>query len=192
MSIVKSCCALFLIAFAASACHKRPPATSPSRTIATPTPSTVTPRPPAPAPPPSRAAATLAPAPLTEAELFQRKSLDLLNAERPLSDVFFDYDQETLRDDARRTLQQDAQWLTKWPTTTARVDGHCDERGTAEYNLALGDRRASQIRDYLVSLGVRLDRIQIRSLGKEAPFCQGTDESCWSQNRRGHFVLTAK
>lgn len=192
MSLLKSWCALLVVLCAASACNKRAPAISPTRTMPSPSPtaSAVTPRPPAPAPPP-RAVAPAA-RPLTEAELFQRKSLDEINAERPLGDVFFDYDQDTLRDGARRTLQQDAQWLTKWPMARARIDGHCDERGTAEYNLALGDRRASQVRDYLVSLGVRLDRVEIRSLGKEAPFCQGVDESCWSQNRRGHFVITGK
>jgi peptidoglycan-associated lipoprotein len=130
--------------------------------------------------------------PLTDAELFQRKSLGEVNAEHPLSDAFFDYDQNTLRDDAKRALQNDAQWLSKWPQTKIRVDGHCDERGSAEYNLALGERRAEAVREYLVSLGVRQDRIEDRSLGKDAPFCSGTDESCWSQNRRGHFEVTAK
>jgi peptidoglycan-associated lipoprotein len=122
----------------------------------------------------------------------QRKSLSELNQERPLGDAFFDYDQNTLRDDARQALQQDAQWLAKWPQTTIRVDGHCDERGSAEYNLALGDRRAAAVRDYLASLGVRPDRIQTRSLGTEAPFCRESGESCWSQNRRGHFEITGK
>jgi peptidoglycan-associated lipoprotein len=129
---------------------------------------------------------------VSEADLFQRKSLDQLNAEQPLGDVFFDYDQNVLRDDGRRALQQDAQWLAKWPSTRVRVDGHCDERGTAEYNLALGDRRADTIRDYLVSLGIDVRRIDVRSLGKEVPFCRDGGETCWSQNRRGHFVITGK
>jgi peptidoglycan-associated lipoprotein len=189
MPSVKLWCPVLLLVFVASACHQRPPVTAPNRV--TPTPSAVPSRPPAPpAPPP--AAARPAPARLTDAELFQRKSLAELNAERPLGDVFFDYDQNTLREDARRVLQQDAQWLSKWPQTMIRIDGHCDERGTAEYNLALGDRRAVAVRDYLSSLGVRGERIQTRSLGKEAPFCQESGESCWSQNRRGHFVITAK
>jgi peptidoglycan-associated lipoprotein len=191
MSPVKSWCALLIVLFAASACHKRPPATAPTRTIPSPSPSAAPARPPAPAPPPTPAARP-APPPLTEAELFQRKSLDELNAEHPLADVFFDYDQNTLRDDAKRTLQQDVQWLTKWRTTMVRIDGHCDERGTAEYNLALGDRRAGVVREYLLSLGVGSDRIQIRSVGKEAPFCRESADACWSQNRRGHFVITGK
>jgi peptidoglycan-associated lipoprotein len=72
------------------------------------------------------------------------------------------------------------------------VEGHCDERGSAEYNLALGDRRAKQVSDYLESLGVSRARITVDSLGKEKPFCSGSGESCWAQNRRGHFVITTK
>jgi peptidoglycan-associated lipoprotein len=194
MSTVKSWCPLLVIAFASAACHARPPATSPTRTAAS-APASAPARPPAPpppAPPPPRTAAASPAAPLTEAELFRRKSLADLNAEHPLSDVFFDYDQTTLRDDARRLLQQDAQWLSKWPQAVVRIDGHCDERGSAEYNLSLGDRRAEVVREYLTNLGVRPERIQARSLGKEAPFCQASGESCWSQNRRDHFEITAK
>jgi outer membrane protein OmpA-like peptidoglycan-associated protein len=138
MSIVKSWCPLLVIAFAGAACHTRPPATSPTRTAA-PAPASASARPPAPpppAPPPPRTAAAPPAAPLTEAELFRRKSLAELNAEHPLSDVFFDYDQTTLRDDPRRLLQQDAKWLSKWPQAVVRIDGHCDERGTPEYNLS--------------------------------------------------------
>jgi peptidoglycan-associated lipoprotein len=82
--------------------------------------------------------------------------------------------------------------LTRWPSTTIRIDGHCDERGTGEYNLALGERRAMVVREYLVNLGVDNARIQVRSLGKEAPFCRDGGENCWSQNRRGHFVIVGK
>jgi peptidoglycan-associated lipoprotein len=188
MSPLKSWCLLLAPAFVAAGCHARPPAVAPTRAMAST--SAVTPRPPSPAPPAAAARPTAAP--LSEAELFGRKSLDELNAEHPLADVFFDYDQNELRDDATRVLQMDAQWLAKWPQTRIRIDGHCDERGTPEYNLALGDRRAIAVRSYLTSLGVRPDRIQIRSLGNEAPFCRDSGESCWSQNRRGHFVITEK
>jgi peptidoglycan-associated lipoprotein len=190
MSIRAPWSAFLVFAVAGAACHTRPPAVAPTRTLA-PSP-TVPARPPAPPPPPAAAARPAPVAPLTEAEMFQRKSLSEINAEHPLGDAFFDYNQNVLRDDARRVLQQDAQWLAKWPQTKIRVDGHCDERGSAEYNLALGERRAEAVREYLVSLGVRSDRIEERSLGKDAPFCSGTDESCWSQNRRGHFEVTAK
>lgn len=192
MSFVKSWYVLPLFAVAGAACHTRPPATAPSVTSPIrsdgPAPSR-TPPPPA---PPAAAARPATVAPLTEADLFRRKSLGELNAERPLGDAFFDYDQNTLRDDARRVLQQDAQWLAKWPQTRIRIDGHCDERGSAEYNLALGNRRAAAVQEYLISLGVRQDRLQTRSLGTEAPFCRDSGESCWSQNRRGHFEITAK
>ena len=192
MSTATPWCSLVVIALTGAACHTRPPAITPARTMSPAPAPAVPPRPPAPAPPPPRSVAAAAPAPLTEAELFQRKSLDELNAEHPLSDAFFDYDQNTLRDDAKRALQQDAQWLAKWPQTRITVDGHCDERGSDEYNLALGDRRAEVVREYLSDLGVKSDRIVIRSLGKEAPFCRDGGESCWSQNRRGHFMITAK
>lgn len=189
MFSVKSWCPFLVVVFAATACHTRPPAAAPARTM--PTPSAVAARPPAPLPPPATAPRSAA-RPLTENEIFERKTLSELNAEHPLGDVFFDYDQNILREDAKRQLQQDAQWLSKWPQTTVRIDGHCDERGTAEYNLALGERRADVVRDYLSSLGVKADRVQTRSLGKEAPFCQDSGESCWSQNRRGHLEITAK
>jgi peptidoglycan-associated lipoprotein len=129
---------------------------------------------------------------LSEDEIFRRKSLDALNAEHPLGDVFFDYDQSQLGDDARAILQRDAAWLQKWPQTKIAVEGHCDERGTAEYNLALGERRAEIVRGYLATLGISGDRLQTRSLGKEAPFCLDTGETCWAQNRRDHFLVTAK
>jgi peptidoglycan-associated lipoprotein len=190
MSVVKSGCLFLLLAVAAAACHTRPPALSPSHTVSTA--AAVPARPPAPPPPSVREGARPAAAPPTEDELFRRKSLDELNAEHPLGDVFFDYDQAMLREDARPALRQNAQWLARWPQTVIRIDGHCDERGTAEYNLALGDRRADAVREYLTNLGVKPDRIQIRSLGKEAPFCREAGESCYAQNRRGHFVIAAK
>jgi len=181
---------LLVLAIVGGACHARPPAVAPSRSVSNA--STVPARPPAPPPPPGAAARPAAAAVPSEAELFRRKSLSELNAEHPLSDVFFDYDQNSLRDDARSVLQRDAAWVAKWPQTRIRIDGHCDERGTAEYNLALGDRRAATVRDYLTELGVKAERIQMRTLGKEAPFCRDEGESCWSQNRRGHFEITDK
>jgi peptidoglycan-associated lipoprotein len=194
MSIVKSWSPLLVVAFAGAACHTRPPATAPTRTTAAPVAAAPArpPAPPAPAPPPPPTAVARAATPLTDEELFRRKSLSDLNAEHPLSDVFFDYDQNTLRDDARRMLDQDAKWLTKWPQAVVRIDGHCDERGTPEYNLSLGSRRAAVVREYLINLGVKPERLEARSLGKEAPFCQDEGESCWSQNRRGHFEITEK
>lgn len=172
----------------AAACHAHPPATAPTRPAAAAT--TVPAKPPAPPPPPSPAPSS-AHTPSAQ-ELFDRTSLSDLNAEHPLADAFFDTDESDLRDDARQALQRDAQWLAKWPSTKIEVEGHCDERGSAEYNLALGDRRAKEVSDYLESLGVSRARITTDSLGKEKPFCSGSTESCWAQNRRGHFVITAK
>jgi len=119
-------------------------------------------------------------------------SLDQLNASAPLGDVFFDYDRTELSAAARTTLEGDAAWLRKWPTTSIRITGHADERGTAEYNLSLGERRAAVTRDFLAALGVPAARITITSVGKEQPFCIGETEACWSQNRRGHFLVTGK
>jgi peptidoglycan-associated lipoprotein len=104
----------------------------------------------------------------------------------------FDLDSQAIRDDAKPALQKDADWMRRWPSTKVLIEGHADERGSAEYNLALGERRASAVRDYLVNLGITNDRIQVVSKGKEAPVCTESNEGCWQQNRRGHFVITAK
>ena len=124
--------------------------------------------------------------------MFARKTLDELNAEKPLADVFFELDESTLKDEGRAALQKNADWLRKWGSTKVTVEGHCDSRGTAEYNLALGERRAQSAKDYLVSLGISADRVLTVSKGKESPFCTEENEGCWSQNRRGHFIITAK
>ena len=167
--------------------HALAPTAAPAPPLAAPA------RPPAPAPPPrADAAPPAAPRALSEEEIFSRESLDSLNAARPLTDAFFDYDQTALRDDARAALDRNARWLNKWKTTKVTVQGQCDERGSAQYNLALGDERAKAVRNYLTSLGVAEARIAIVSLGKESPVCTDDTESCWSQNRRGHFVITAK
>ena len=107
----------------------------------------------------------------TEEEIFAKKTLDQLNAERPLADVFFDYDQSGVRDDGRAPLQKNADWLKRWTSTQITVEGHADERGSGEYNLGLGSRRATAVKDYLVNLGVPQDRITVVSKGKEQPVC---------------------
>ena len=133
-----------------------------------------------------------APATLTEDQIFAQKSLEQVNAERPLGDVFFDLDESTIRDDARALLQRNADWMKRWASTAITVEGHCDSRGSSEYNLALGTRRANAVKDYLASLGVSAGRVTVISKGKEQPFCTTDEESCWQQNRRGHFIVTAK
>jgi peptidoglycan-associated lipoprotein len=171
------------------ACGKKKPAPPPAPPPAAPAPAPTTqPAPPPPPPPPAPAPA---PTP-TEDEIFAKKTLDQLNAEKPLGDAFFDLDSSQIREDAKPALQKDADWLKRWTGTRAMIEGHCDSRGTAEYNLALGERRAAAVRAYLVNLGVPADRITMVSKGKEQPFCSEENESCWSQNRRGHFIITAK
>src|SRR5262245_55538577 len=187
MSVTKSSIILPVVVLAVAACHSRPPVIATTRPPAPR--AAAAPAPPVPSAGPE---ATSAETPLSEADLFQRMTLDDLNASRPLNDVFFDYDATTLREDGRQVLQRNVQWLAKWPQTTIRIYGHCDERGTGEYNLALGDQRAVTVRNYLTGLGVNPARIQTVSLGKESPFCTATGESCWAQNRRGHFLITAK
>lgn len=170
--------------------EKKPPATPPQP----PPPPPVQTQPAPPPPPPPRPAPTPPPAPPapSEAEIFSRTSLDDLNKQHPLDDVFFAFDKSDLSDASRTSLQKDAAWLQKWTTTTVLISGHADERGTNEYNLALGERRASATRDFLVSLGVPAARINIVSKGEEEPFCSEHNETCWAQNRRGHFTITTK
>jgi peptidoglycan-associated lipoprotein len=172
-----------------SACGKKKPAPAP----APPPPAEAPPRTtPAAPPPPAPAPPRETPRTPTEEEAFASKSLAALNAEKPLGDVFFALDSHQLGDDARPILQKDADWMKRWTSTKIMIEGHGDSRGTAEYNLALGERRAAAVRDYLVNLGIGADRIQIVSKGKETPFCSEENEACWQQNRRGHFVITAK
>jgi peptidoglycan-associated lipoprotein len=102
--------------------------------------------------------------------------------------AFFDFDSFALRDDARASLDRDARMLRDNGGASVTIEGHCDERGTVEYNQALGERRAQAARDYLVSAGIDASRIQIISYGKERPFADGHDESAWQQNRRAHFI----
>jgi peptidoglycan-associated lipoprotein len=119
-------------------------------------------------------------------------SLAELNESHPLDDIFFDFDKSDLSAAARASLQKDADWLRKWPSTKVTVEGHADARGTNEYNLALGERRASAVRDYLVTLGVLGSRVAVVSKGEEEPVCREETEACWAKNRRGHFIITAK
>ena len=108
----------------------------------------------------------------------------------PLDDVYFEFDQYTVTDAARAVLARHSEWLKARPAAKVTVEGHCDERGTTEYNLALGDKRARAVRDELVKLGVGADRLQAISLGKERPKDPGHDEQAWTQNRRAHFAVS--
>jgi len=107
---------------------------------------------------------------------------------KEVRDAYFDYDSAEIRPDARQALQRTADFLKNYPQTRVTIEGHCDERGSTEYNLALGDRRAYAVKQYLVSLGVPAERLTSTSWGKEKHFCMESSEGCWQQNRRGHFV----
>lgn len=157
---------------------------------------------PAPAPAPEVAAEAPAPVPVpTEAPIAvpveapaETLPADLaeLNKMGYLKDIFFDFDLHDVRAVERDAMAANAAWLKKWPTVKIQIEGHCDERGSNKYNMALGERRANAARDYLVSLGIDGSRVSTISYGEERPFVEGQNEEAWSQNRRAHFVVTAK
>ena len=132
---------------------------------------TVTIPPPPPPPPPKK------PIEVSEEELFGRN----------VKDAYFDFDKSDIRPDAQQTLTANAEFLKAHPGIRFTVEGHCDERGSEEYNLGLGDRRANAVKNFLANLGVSADRIGTISYGKSRPVCTESDEGCWQQNRRGHF-----
>jgi peptidoglycan-associated lipoprotein len=143
------------------------------------------PSPPNPVPEP-----VVPPEPLRD-DAIRSGSIDDINRNSPLKPVFFDYDSADLSPAAKSALDENAGVLKKYGTWVLTVEGHCDERGTPEYNLALGERRAVAARTYLVALGVAADRLRTVSYGKEFPFDPGKDEAAWAKNRRAHFVITA-
>ena len=132
--------------------------------------------------------------PVPSVEVTEELPHDLqeLNRRGYLQDVFFDTDRYDLKPEAREKLVTNSTWLQQHPTVRIRIEGHCDERNTREYNLALGDRRANAVRDYLIFLGVDRERIKTISFGEERPFALGHSESAWHLNRRSHFVITAR
>ena len=144
------------------------------------------PPPPPPAPLPPRTPPTL------EEDEFASRTLEELNQESPLEPVFFGYDSSELDPAGRSSLDANAEILRRYGTWVITIEGHCDERGTAEYNLALGERRALAARDYLLNLGFGADRLGTVSYGKEFPFDPRHDDAAWSRNRRAHFVITSK
>ena len=165
------------------ACSPKPaPEPPPPPPAASPTPTVVTLEP-TPAPTPK-------PTPVSAEEDIKKMTLDKVSSY--LKPAFFDYDKADLRGDARDVLAANAAWLKSHPTIAFTIEGHCDERGTAQYNLALGDRRANSAKEYLVSLGIDAGRVKTVSYGKERPFATGHDEDSWAKNRRAHFVVTAK
>jgi peptidoglycan-associated lipoprotein len=182
--------AVLLLGVLTTACAKKQPP------IARPTPppppvSAAPERPPAPPEPapdvPAAPSAPLAP----EGDLGSR-SLDELNRESPFKPVFFDFDSTELNSSGQAALDANAELLKRYGSWVVTIEGHCDERGTAEYNLALGERRALAARNYLVTLGIPAERLRTVSYGKEFPFDPGRTEEAYAKNRRAHVVLTAK
>jgi peptidoglycan-associated lipoprotein len=175
-----------MLGLGAAACTKKQAALTP------PPPEMPTVRATPPAPPPPPVAPTPAPTPraLTEDEIFAQASP--ADIQKEFRDVYFDLDNSTIKDEGRTALASNANYMKRRTSVRVTIEGHCDERGTAEYNLGLGDRRANATKAYLVELGVPASSITVVSKGKESPFCAESNEACWQQNRRGHFVVTAK
>lgn len=129
---------------------------------------------------------------LTEEEIFQRNTLEEVNRQGYLQKIHFEYDKYNVKDDMKPIMAQNAEWLLQHPAVEIRIEGHCDERGTTEYNIALGEKRAEAAKNYLVSLGMNPAKIKIVSYGKSKPLVQGVDEATYFQNRRAEFVITKK
>ena len=182
-----------LLVFAAAACGKKPPvapapAATPQVFPGAP------PQVPPPAPPPRTDPVVTSRDPVvtsSAADPYAGKAADEINKDSPLKPVFFQLDSDQLDELARQTLTEDAAVLKKYTNWVITIEGHCDERGTAEYNLALGDRRAIAARGFLISLGINADRLRTVSYGKEFPFDPASNEAAYSKNRRAHFTVTA-
>ncbi len=129
---------------------------------------------------------------LTEEELFMKQTLEEVNAEKPLAMIHFDFDKYFIREDAKSVLENNAVWMKKFKSAKILIEGHCDERGTEEYNMALGEKRAKSAMDYIISLGVSADRIKIVSYGKSQPLDPGHNEGAWDTNRRAQFLVIGK
>jgi peptidoglycan-associated lipoprotein len=182
-----------IVAISMGACARRQkPVTATPQPAPGPEVATVTPAPP---PAPGRGSQRvedLQPtAPLAEDSVGNR-SLDDLNRDSPLRPAFFPLDSADLDDAGRKVVTGNVDVLKKYAQWVVTIEGHCDERGTAEYNLALGERRANAVKTYMVSLGISPERLRTVSYGKEFPFDQGHTDEAWGFNRRAHFVITAK
>ena len=181
---------VLLVTVVIAACDKKgkPPVARPM-----PPPATTADAQPAPPPAPPQPVNEPVPVPPMPADdAINSKSLDDLNRDSPLQPLFFALDSADVSGEGLKTMQDNAAVLKKYPAMQITIEGHCDERGTAEYNLALGERRALAAKNYLVSLGIPADKIKTVSYGKEFPFDPGHDDAAWSKNRRAHFVITAK
>ena len=184
-------CVFLLTMWIAAACGKKAPVLPtqppPSDTSAGSLPA-VTP----PARPAAERVEEAVPVASLDEEAIRNRSLEDLNRDSPFMPAFFGLDSAELDDAGRAVASANAEIMKKYPTWIITVEGHCDERGTAEYNLALGERRAVAVKTYLVGLGVAPDRLRTVSYGKEFPFDTGHNDAAWAKNRRAHFVITSK
>jgi peptidoglycan-associated lipoprotein len=191
-------CAALILALTITACARRPAVTQ----AAAPPPTAAAPPAPAPAavaPAPAPAAAAPAPAPAPApaapapeppaATATARPAPQDFAAEPALPDIHFDFDKSVIRPDAAKVLRTSAEWLNARPGHAVLIEGHCDERGTDAYNLALGDRRAKATQEFLLAHGVAARRITVISYGEQRPQCTAQNEECWSRNRRAHFLV---
>ena len=169
-----------------AACVRNPPPVEPDAPPP-PSPTAQTTRTP---PPPARPPARPTPPPIGDEDEFASRSLEDLNRESPLQPVFFEYDRSEMSSQGQAVLQANAEILRRYPSWVITIEGHCDERGSPEYNLGLGERRALTAQEYLVGMGVTADRINTVSYGKEFPFDPGSTPEAWGRNRRAHFVIT--
>lgn len=186
--------AMLITAVTAAACGgKQAPVAAPTSpppvTMPGAVPSSRPPDPPAPVPEPPP---VIVSEPPIASDPLAGLDTDEINRQSPLAPVFFAVDSDTVDAEGQKVLEANAAVLRKYPTWAITVEGHSDERGTAEYNLALGERRALAVKSYLLSLGIAADRIRTISYGKEFPFDPGQNEAAWAKNRRGHFVVTGK
>src|SRR5437762_2996854 len=181
---------LMLIVAVVGACAKKKPA--PVASAPSPPPATTNITPPPSPPRPAERVEESVPVPAISEDAIGNRSLEDLNRDSPFRPAFFGLDSSDLDDAGRAVVSANADIMKKYPTWVVTVEGHCDERGTAEYNLALGERRAVAVKTYLVALGVSPDRVRTVSYGKEFPFDTGHTDTAWAQNRRGHFVITSK
>ena len=184
--------AIVLLALGVAACgKKKPPVARPQPPPATSSTGTTAGRPPAP-PEPVPETTPIPPEPTISDDPLNAGDLDAINKNSPFQAVFYPLDSFEVDGTGQQALNTNAGILKKYPTWIITIEGHCDERGTAEYNLALGEKRALAAKTYLVSLGIPADRLRTVSYGKEFPFDPGHDEGAWSKNRRAHFVVTSK
>lgn len=192
---VKGAAILLVVLLGVAGCAKKQPPVARPAPPPVPTSTNVPPAPPRPPAPPEPIAEppAIVPAdPALTSDALSNKPLDELNRNSPLQPVYYDYDSADVAGPGQGSLNTNADLLKKYSTWVVTIEGHCDERGSAEYNLALGERRAIAARNYLVSLGIPADRLRTVSYGKEFPFDPGHADASWAKNRRAHFVITAK